>query len=149
MNKTSIFLYMHNMLNPEKPVFTIGAVAQYLGIKPRMLRFYEERGVIKPSRTIGNRRLYSLNDIDVLSYIHYLTCVKRVNLAGVLEIQRILDKLDPETRKSFIDEIGQKIDRLSKEEKQAYTVSTEKIEQEIIENAQNLSCDPLKDFSPT
>lgn len=30
------------MLNPEKPVFTIGAVAQYLGIKPRMLRFYEE-----------------------------------------------------------------------------------------------------------
>lgn len=123
---------MRSILHPEKPLFTIGAVAQHLGIKPRMLRFYEEKGVIKPSRTVGNRRLYSLNDIDVLSYIHYLTCVKRVNLAGVLEIQRILEKLDPETRKSFIDETGQKIDKLSTEEKKAYTVSDEKIEQEII-----------------
>ncbi|MBD3239906.1 MAG: MerR family DNA-binding transcriptional regulator, partial [Chitinivibrionales bacterium] len=48
-------------IDPSKPYFTIGAVAEILGIKPRMLRVYEERGILTPSRTEGNRRLYSLN----------------------------------------------------------------------------------------
>ena len=42
-----IFNDMPRQIDPEKPLFTIGAVADILGIKPRMLRFYEERGLIE------------------------------------------------------------------------------------------------------
>lgn len=127
---------MPREIDPAKPLFNIGAVAEILGIKPRMLRLYEERGLIKPSRTDGNRRLYSLNDIDVLAYIQYLTCVKKVNLAGVLEIQEILKKLDSKTRGLFMQEIQDQIERLPVEQRQAFTGDTVEVADDIFKDAE-------------
>ena len=112
---------MPRKINENKPLFSIGAVAEILNVKPRMLRLYEERGLVAPSRTEGNRRLYSLNDIDVLAYIHYLTSVKRVNIAGVLEIQNLLLRMTPEQRNAFMEEIEQEIESLPQEKKMAYS----------------------------
>lgn len=111
---------MPRQIDPDKPLFNITAVGEILGIKPRMLRAYEERGLINPSRSDGNHRLYSLNDIDVLGYIQYLTCVKKVNTAGVLEIQRIVGKLDKKTYAQFMTEVEREIEALPQDKRKAF-----------------------------
>ena len=124
---------MPRKIDENKSLFTIGAVAEILNIKPRMLRLYEEKGLIKPSRTEGNRRLYSLNDIDILAYIQYLTTVKRVNIAGVIEIQEVLKKLDLATRNKFMSEIEEEINHLPKDDKiHAYGIKTLLVGKKII-----------------
>ncbi len=126
-------------IDETKPYFSIGAVAEILHIKPRMLRLYEERGLITPSRTEGNRRLYSLRDIDMLAYIQYLTCVKRVNIAGVIEIQKLLGKMDQETRKSLIEEVHRRIESLPQEEKKAYSGENDEVSHVVIQEAAHFS----------
>ncbi|MBD3419017.1 MAG: MerR family transcriptional regulator [Chitinivibrionales bacterium] len=122
---------MPRKIDSNKPLFAIGTVAEILNVKPRVLRFYEERGLIHPTRTDGNRRLYSLNDIDVLAYIQYLTTVKRVNISGVIEIQKLLKKLNEEARAQFMEEIEEEINLLPLEKKKAYTGEDESFSEEM------------------
>jgi len=129
---------MPRQIDPEKALFTIGAVADILGIKPRMLRVYEDRGLIYPTRSGANRRLYSLNDIDVLAYIQYLTCVKKVNIAGVLEILDILKKLDEKTRASLMAEIEEQIQTLPQDKRKAFQGDEEELADEIIRDMETI-----------
>jgi MerR family transcriptional regulator/heat shock protein HspR len=61
----------------------ISAVAQKYNIHPQTLRLYEREGLLKPSRTEGNTRLYSDEDLERLETILSLTRDLGVNLAGV------------------------------------------------------------------
>lgn len=47
-------------------VFPIGTVMKLTDLTARQIRYYEEQELIQPQRNDGNRRMYSLNDIDVL-----------------------------------------------------------------------------------
>jgi len=55
----------------DKPVMRIGAVADLLGVCPRMIRIYEERGIVSPRRR-NNQRLYSFNDVCWLGRVREL-----------------------------------------------------------------------------
>jgi DNA-binding transcriptional MerR regulator len=128
-------------IDPDKPFLPISSAAEMLGIKPRMLRFYEDKGVIAPMRSSGNRRLYSLKDLDILAYVHYLTVIRRVNVAGVLEIQRILRRMKQATREAFMAEIHKEIEALPENNRQRYQgfldeEATEILEQEEPDPAQ-------------
>ena len=86
----------------EKPVFPISIVAELLGVTPRCLRWYESEGLVIPSRTRGNTRLYSHRDIDTLRYVCHLIRSRGVNVQGVkviLEIRRYhnIESLEPES----------------------------------------------------
>lgn len=120
-------------IDPDKPILPISTAAGILGIKPRMLRFYEERGIVAPMRSSGNRRLYSLKDLDILAYVQYLTAVKGVNVAGVLELQRILRRMKQATREAFMKEIQNEIDSLPDKAKKRYQGELSRIETEILE----------------
>jgi len=61
----------------------ISAVAQKYNIHPQTLRMYEREGLLRPSRTEGNTRLYSEEDLEQLETILSLTRDLGVNLAGV------------------------------------------------------------------
>ena len=61
----------------------ISAVAQKYNIHPQTLRMYEREGLLRPSRTEGNTRLYSEEDLEQLETILSLTRELGVNLAGV------------------------------------------------------------------
>jgi len=63
--------------------YMISAVAQKYNIHPQTLRLYEREGLLKPSRTEGNTRLYSEEDLEQLETILSLTRELGVNLAGV------------------------------------------------------------------
>ena len=47
-------------------VFPIGTVMKFTDLTARQIRYYEDQGLIQPERTAGNRRMYSLNDMDRL-----------------------------------------------------------------------------------
>ena len=61
------------MRNPEKKFYRIGDVAEILGIPESTLRFWERKfTVIKPKRTSGNTRYYTLDDIEKIKMVNYL-----------------------------------------------------------------------------
>ena len=66
-----------------KKYYHISAVAQMYDIHPQTLRLYEREGLFKPSRSDGNTRLYSEDDLKQLEFIISLTRELGVNLAGV------------------------------------------------------------------
>lgn len=53
-------------LRRSMAVFPIGAVMTLTDLSARQIRYYEDQELIKPERTEGNRRLFSLNDMDRL-----------------------------------------------------------------------------------
>ena len=74
--------------------FMISAVAQKYNIHPQTLRLYEREGLLKPSRTDGNTRLYSEEDLEQLETILSLTRDLGVNLAGVEIILNMRRKIE-------------------------------------------------------
>jgi MerR family transcriptional regulator/heat shock protein HspR len=82
------------MVKRNEPVFMISIVAQMLRIHPQTLRLYEREGFIKPSRTVGNTRLYSQNDIEEIRTILRLTREMGVNLAGVDIVLNMKEKVE-------------------------------------------------------
>lgn len=66
-------------------VLPIGTVMKLASLSARQIRYYEEQGLIQPERNAGNRRMFSLNDVDRLLEIKdYLA--DGINMAGIKEI---------------------------------------------------------------
>ena len=74
--------------------FSISIVAKTYGIHPQTLRTYEREGLLRPSRTEGNTRLYSQEDVEILESILNLTREFGVNLAGVDLILKMRDQME-------------------------------------------------------
>lgn len=78
----------------SKAAYMISAVAEQYAIHPQTLRLYEREGLLKPSRSDGNTRLYTEGDIERLEVILHLTRDLGVNLAGVEIILNMREKMD-------------------------------------------------------
>lgn len=74
--------------------YTISAVAEQFEIHPQTLRLYEREGLLKPSRSEGNTRLYTDADLERLEVILSLTRDLGVNLAGVEIILNMREKMN-------------------------------------------------------
>jgi MerR family transcriptional regulator/heat shock protein HspR len=81
-------------MNKRAKTYTISAVAEQFEIHPQTLRLYEREGLLKPSRSEGNTRLYTDNDLERLEIILSLTRDLGVNLAGVEIILNMREKMD-------------------------------------------------------
>jgi MerR family transcriptional regulator/heat shock protein HspR len=77
----------------SEPRFVISVAARMLGVHAQTLRYYERAGMIEPSRSRGNRRLYSVEDIERLRRIKMLIDDLGVNLAGVEVIMRMRERM--------------------------------------------------------
>jgi MerR family transcriptional regulator, heat shock protein HspR len=71
------------MARKSKAGYMISAIAEQYGIHPQTLRLYEREGLLKPSRSDGNTRLYTPEDVERLEVILHLIRDLGVNLAGV------------------------------------------------------------------
>jgi MerR family transcriptional regulator, heat shock protein HspR len=83
----------------DEPCFFISVAARMVSLHPQTLRYYERVGLVKPSRTRGQTRLYSQKDIERLRKITRLTDELGVNLAGVeviLNMTRRIEELQQE-----------------------------------------------------
>jgi MerR family transcriptional regulator/heat shock protein HspR len=73
--------------------YMISAVAELYNLHPQTLRLYERVGLLKPSRSQGNTRLYTDSDLERLEVILNLTRELGVNLAGIEIILNMRDKM--------------------------------------------------------
>src|SRR4028118_1362348 len=105
--------------------YTISAVAEQYGLHQQTLRLYEREGLIKPSRSDGNTRLYTDADLERLEVILSLTRDLGVNLAGVEIILNMREKMDAMQREverffSYLqqpaDEFSQQVEQISDSE---------------------------------
>ena len=88
-----------------KGYYMISAVAAKYNIHPQTLRLYEREGLLKPSRTDGNTRLYSDEDLQELETILALTRDLGVNLAGVeiiLNMRRKMERMQHEVNEFMV-----------------------------------------------
>jgi MerR family transcriptional regulator/heat shock protein HspR len=78
-----------------RPLYMIGVVSDMLKLHPQTLRFYEKKGLVRPSRTVGRTRMYSAEDVEDIARLLRLTRDLGVNLAGAEIIvkmrQRMID----------------------------------------------------------
>src|SRR5919107_317890 len=81
-------------MSKRKGTYTISAVALQYDIHPQTLRLYEREGLLKPSRSEGNTRLYTDADLERLEVILSLTRDLGVNLAGVEIILNMREEMD-------------------------------------------------------
>lgn len=77
----------------SKAAYMISAVAERYAVHPQTLRLYEREGLLKPSRSDGNTRLYTDEDLERLEVILQLTRELGVNLAGVEIILNMREKM--------------------------------------------------------
>lgn len=77
----------------RKAAFMISAVAEQYQLHPQTLRMYEREGLLTPSRSDGNTRLYTQEDVERLEVILKLTRELGVNLAGVEIILNMREKM--------------------------------------------------------
>ena len=78
----------------SKAAYMISAVAEQYAIHPQTLRLYEREGLLTPSRSEGNTRLYTDEDLERLEVILKLTRELGVNLAGVEIILNMREKME-------------------------------------------------------
>lgn len=97
--------------------YMISVVAKSYGIHPQTLRLYEREGLLKPSRTEGNTRLYSEEDLRQLEIILNLTRELGVNLAGVeitLNMRRKMEQMQDEVSE-FVSWVREELARAAQE----------------------------------
>ena len=85
----------------KRPVFMIGIASELIGVHPQTLRMYEQKGLLRPRKSIKNTRLYSQEDVELGRYIQKLTQEMGMNLAGVkkvLDLERRIAKLEADNR---------------------------------------------------
>jgi MerR family transcriptional regulator, heat shock protein HspR len=79
----------------------IGIASELIGVHPQTLRMYEQKGLLRPRKSIKNTRLYSQEDVELGRYIQKLTQEMGMNLAGVkkvLDLDRRIALLEAENR---------------------------------------------------
>lgn len=94
-----------------KAAYMISAVAEQYDIHPQTLRLYEREGLLTPSRSEGNTRLYTDEDLERLEVILKLTRELGVNLAGVEIILNMREKMEAMQRQmeEFIETLNREL----------------------------------------
>ena len=89
----------------------ISAVAEMYGIHPQTLRLYEREGLLKPSRTEGNTRLYTDEDLQRLEFILSLARDLGVNISGIAIILQMRERMEEMQRQiqDFVQYIQQEV----------------------------------------
>ena len=91
----------------SKGAYMISAVAEMYEIHPQTLRLYEREGLLKPSRTEGNTRLYTDEDLERLEFILNLARDLGVNIAGIAIVLQMRERMEEMNRQmqSFVENV--------------------------------------------
>jgi MerR family transcriptional regulator/heat shock protein HspR len=95
----------------KQGAYMISSVAEMYGIHPQTLRLYEREGLLKPSRTEGNTRLYTDEDLERLELILSLARELGVNISGIAIILQMRERMDEMQRQmaDFVDYVRNEV----------------------------------------
>lgn len=96
--------------NDTEPRYVISVAARMLGVQSHTLRYYERIGIIEPSRSRGNIRLYSESDIAYVRQLKRLMDELGVNMAGVEVIMRMAERVSSLQKR--VEELEGELERL-------------------------------------
>ena len=97
-------------LHEDDPCYVISVAARMVGMHAQTLRYYERAGLLRPSRSRGRIRLYSVADINRLRQIQRLIADLGVNLAGAEVILRMGERI--EQLQQEMDDLRRELQRL-------------------------------------
>jgi len=97
-------------LDSTEPCYVISVAAKMVGVQTYTLRYYEKVGIIDPSRSPGNIRLYSERDIARLKQVKTLMGDLGVNLAGVEVVLRLAQRMTEVQRR--MEELESELERM-------------------------------------
>ena len=117
---------MSSEIRRTMPLLPISIVMQLTDLSARQIRYYEEHELIIPHRTEGNRRMFSLNDVDVLLEIKDLL-EQGVNMAGIKQVFAMRKKEQQTSQQEISDNDLRKI--LREEMKQAQRLQKSSLRQ--------------------
>ncbi len=89
----------------NKGAYMISAVSEMYEIHPQTLRMYEREGLLRPSRSDGNTRLYTDEDLERLEFILNLARDLGVNIAGIAIVLQMRERMEEMNRQmqGFVD----------------------------------------------
>jgi len=96
----------------SEPCYVISVAAKIVGVHAQTLRYYERVGIIQPSRSRGNQRLYSGRDLERIRHVKTLVDDLGINLAGAEVILRLTQRMAE--LESQIQEMESELARLKK-----------------------------------
>jgi DNA-binding transcriptional MerR regulator len=103
------------LLDNTKDVIPLSSIAELLTSKVRTLKMYEEKGLLPLKKEA--KKLYSIDDIKIISFVHYLASVKKINANGIKYIIEMLNSnMDEKNRTDFLDLVELKLEKLSGKE---------------------------------
>lgn len=117
---------MSSEIRKTMPLLPISIVMQLTDLTARQIRYYEEHDLIQPHRTEGNRRMFSLNDVDKLLEIKDMLD-QGVNMAGIKKVFDLRTSQVEPSEKEISDQELRKI--LREEMRQAQRMQKTSIRQ--------------------
>lgn len=101
------------LLDNDKNILPISSIAELLNAKVRTLKMYEDKGLF-PQNGVSIKKLYSINDIKLIAFVHYLASIKKINANGIRYIlDMIHNNMDENNRSKFLDIVEAKMENLS------------------------------------
>lgn len=101
------------LLDNEKCVLPLSSIAELLSAKVRTLKMYEEKGLL-PNKGQSVKKLYSISDVKVIAFVHYLASIKKINANGIKYILEMIENnMDEKNRNEFLDIVEGKLENIS------------------------------------
>ena len=102
------------LLDNEKDILPLSSIAELLSAKIRTLKMYEEKGLLPQKTEQGNKKLYSIDDVKLIAFAHYLASVKKINANGIKYINEMFaNNMDEKNKAEFLDIVEEKMVQLS------------------------------------
>lgn len=101
------------LLDNEKDILPLSSIAELLSAKARTLKMYEDKGLL-PGKDQKVKKLYSINDVKIIAFVHYLASVKKINANGIKYILEMLENnMDEKNRSEFLNIVEDTLEKLS------------------------------------
>lgn len=102
------------LLDNEKDILPLSSIAELLTAKIRTLKMYEDKGLLPRKEEQSAKKLYSINDVKLIAFTHYLASVKKINANGIKYILEMLENnMDEKNKAEFLDIVEDKMAKLS------------------------------------
>lgn len=100
------------LLDNKKDILPLSSIAELLSAKVRTLKMYEDKGLL-PQKD-GTKKLYSIDDVKLIAFAHYLASVKKINANGIKYIlDMIHNNMDETNKEDFLSIVEEKMEKLS------------------------------------
>jgi MerR family transcriptional regulator, heat shock protein HspR len=101
------------LLDNNKDILPLSSIAELLTAKIRTLKMYEEKGLLPKKKSL-TKKLYSINDVKIITFVHYLASMKKINANGIKYILEMLENnMDEKNKNDFLNIVESKLDNIS------------------------------------